>query len=76
MSSLIRDVRDSFKGKGLQFVSISESPNDPKKTVLTYKDASGKTQTREIAMRLSDMEETLAEIDAIDPDDLADYLLK
>jgi hypothetical protein len=75
MSSLMKDVRDSFKSKGLEYVSMTESPKNPKKTVLTYTDGSGKTLTKEIDVPLSDLEETVAEIDAIDPDDLADYLL-
>lgn len=74
MSSLIRDIRDSFKSKGLEYVSIAESP-DPKKTVLTYRDGSGKTLTKEIAIPLSDLEEAVREVDVIDPDGLADYLL-
>ena len=73
--SLIRDIRDAFKTKGLEYVSISESPNNPKKTVLTYKDGSGKTLTKEIGVPLSDLEETLTEVDILDPDDLANYLL-
>ena len=75
MSSLIRDIRDSFKTKGLVYVSITESPTDSKKTVLTYKDGSGKTLTKDISVPLSDLEETLAEVDMLDPDDLANYLL-
>lgn len=75
MSSLIRDIRDSFKTKGLVYVSITESPTDSKKTVLTYKDGSGKTLTKDIGVPLSDLEETLAEVDMLDPDDLANYLL-
>jgi len=75
MSSLLRDIKDSFSGKGLEYVSMVESPSDPKKSILTYKDSSGKRLTKEIAIPLSDLEETVAEIDAIDPDDLADYLL-
>jgi hypothetical protein len=75
MSSLMRDVRDSFKSKGLEYVSMAESPKDSKMTIITYKDASGKTMTKEIAVPLSDLEETVAEIDVIDPDGLADYLL-
>ena len=35
----------------------------------------GKTLTKEIGVPLSDLEETVAEIDVIDPDGLADYLL-
>jgi len=75
LSSLIRDIRDSFKTKGLVYVSITESPTDSKKTVLTYKDGSGKTLTKDIGVPLSDLEETLAEVDMLDPDDLANYLL-
>jgi hypothetical protein len=75
MSSLMRDVRDSFKSKGLEYVSMVESPKDSKKTIITYKDGSGKTMTKEIGVPLSDLEETVAEIDVIDPDGLADYLL-
>jgi hypothetical protein len=73
--SLMRDVKDSFKSKGLEYVSMAESPKDSKKTVITYKDASGKILTKEIGVRLADLEETVAEIDVIDPDGLADYLL-
>jgi hypothetical protein len=75
LSSLIRDIRDAFKSKGLEYVSIAESPTDPKKTVLTYKDGSGKTLTKEIDAPLSEVKENVAEIDIIDPDDLANYLL-
>jgi hypothetical protein len=75
MSSLIRDIRDSFKSKGLEYISVAEAPGDSKKTVLTYKDGSGRILTKEIGISLSDMEETLREIDVIDPDDLANYLL-
>ena len=73
--SLIRDIRDSFKAKGLEYVSMKESSTDPKKTVITYKDASGKTLTKEVAIELSQLEETVSEIDVIDPDDIANYLL-
>ena len=73
--SIVRDIRDSFKAKGLQYVSIEESPKDREKSVLTYKDASGKTQTKEIAIRLDNLEEALREVNIIDPDGLADYLL-
>ena len=75
MSSLIRDIRDAFKSKGLEYVSIAESPGDPKKTVLTYKDGSGKALTKEIGAPLSEVKENVAEIDIVDPDDLANYLL-
>jgi hypothetical protein len=75
LSSLIRDIRDAFKSKGLEYVSIAESATDAKKTVLTYKDGSGKTLTKEIDAPLSEVKENVAEIDIIDPDDLANYLL-
>lgn len=75
MSSLITDIKDSFRSKGLEYVSMVESPTDQKKTILTYKDASGASVLREIAIPLSDLEETVAELDAIDPEDIANYLL-
>jgi hypothetical protein len=75
MPSLITDIRDSFKSKGLEYVSVAEAPKDRTKTVLTYKDASGKTLTKELAIPISEVEEALREVDIIDPDGLADYLL-
>ena len=75
-ASLIEDVRNSFKVKGLEYVSLTESPSDPKKSILTYKDASGKTLTREVALPLSELEDLVDEIEALDPEDLANYLLK
>ncbi len=76
MSSLIKDIRDSFKSKGLEYVSLTESPTDRKKSILTYKDASGKTLTKVISIPLSDLEDTIAEVEAIDPEDLATFLLR
>lgn len=73
--SLSKGIRDSFKAKGLEYVSIEESSKDRDKTVLTYKDSSGKTLTKEIAIRLDNLEDALTEIGIIDPDGLADYLL-
>jgi hypothetical protein len=73
--SLISDIRDSFKAKGLEYISMKESSLDPKKTIITYKDPSGKTLTKEVTIELSQLEETVAEIDVIDPDDIANYLL-
>ncbi|HVC27190.1 MAG TPA: hypothetical protein VND40_03425 [Nitrososphaerales archaeon] len=73
--SLMKEVRDSFRAKGLEYVSIEESSKDRDKTVLTYKDGSGKTLTKEIAIRLDNLEEALREVGIIDPDGLADYLL-
>jgi hypothetical protein len=73
--SLVRDIRDSFKAKGLEYVSIEESPKNRDKTVLTYKDGSGNTMTKEISIRLDNLEEALSEVNIIDPDGLADFLL-
>lgn len=73
--SLVRDIRASFKTKGLEYVSIAESPSNRDKSVLTYKDGAGKTMTKEIAIRLDDLEEAVREVDLIDPDGLADYML-
>lgn len=75
-ASLIEDVRSSFKRRGLEYLSLAESDKDPQKSVLRYKDASGKSLTKEVPIPLSDLEDTIAEIEALDPDDLADYLLK
>jgi hypothetical protein len=68
-------IRDSFKAKGLEYISIEESAKDRDKSVLTYKDGSGKTLTKEIAIRLDNLEEALREVGILDPDGLADYLL-
>jgi hypothetical protein len=73
--SLMKGLRDSFKAKGLEYVSVEESSKDRDKSVLTYKDGSGKTLTKEISIRLDDLEEALREVGIIDPDGLADYLL-
>ena len=74
--STIEEVRNSFKGKGLEFVSLSESSSDPKKSVLEYKDSSGKTLRKDVPLPLSELEDVVGEIAALDPEDLADYLLK
>ena len=76
MSSLIEVIRDSFRSKGLEYVSLTESAANPKKSVLTYRDSSGRTLTKEVSLPLSELEDMVAEIEALDPDDLADYLLK
>jgi hypothetical protein len=73
--SLMNEVREAFKAKGLTYVSIEESTNDREKSLLTYKDASGKTLTKEISIRLDNLQEALREVGIIDPDGLADYLL-
>ena len=74
--SLIEDVRNSFKAKGLQFVSLSSSNENEEKTTLTYADATGKTIHKTIDIRLEELEDTLASLDVMDPDDLADFLLR
>jgi len=71
----MRDIRDSFKAKGLEYVSIQEATPNREKSLLTYKDSTGKSLTKEIAIRLDDLQEALREVDIIDPDGLADYLL-
>lgn len=75
-ASLIKDVRDSFKSKGLEFVSLSESTANPKRSVLRYMDPSGKAVTKELPLPLSELEDVVDEIEALDPEELADYLLK
>ena len=73
--SLIEDVRAAFKAKGLTFVSIAESTSDSEKTVLTYKDAGGNIVTRDVDIRLSELEDTVAALAGLDPEDLANFLL-
>ena len=75
-SSFIETVRSAFKSKGMEYISLAESTTNPKKSVLMYKDSSGKTLTKEVALPLSELEDMVEEIEALDPDDLADYLLK
>lgn len=70
---MIGDVRDSFKAKGLEFVSLTDAGNN--RSRLTYKDGS-KVITKEFGIPISELEDTVEEIDVMDPDDLADYLLK
>lgn len=74
MPQLIRDVKDSFKAKGLEYVSLTEA-RDPKRSVLTYKDASGATLAKEIPIPISDLKEAVTGMDAMNPAGLADYLL-
>ncbi len=70
------DIADSFQKKGLRFVSLNESTQNPERTTLVYIDGSGKKVSKEIDIRLSELEDTVSAIDVIDPEDLADYLLK
>lgn len=74
--SMMDDVKEAFAKKGLEFVSLTESSEDPDKSILTYKDASGTTTSRQVPIRLSDLEETVVTVDIVDPMDLANFLLK
>jgi hypothetical protein len=73
--SLVEDVRASFQAKGLTFVSLTESKEDPGKTTLTYRDGAGKTVHKEVKIRLEELENTVAALDRMDPADLANFLL-
>ena len=70
------DIANSFQKKGFTFVSLNESTENPDHTTLVYIDRAGKTVTKEIQIRLSELEDTVNAIDVIDPEDLADYLLQ
>jgi hypothetical protein len=74
--ALVQDVRDAFRAKGLDFVSLAESSQDREKTTLTYVDGSGKTVHKELAIRLGELEDTIAALDGMDPEDLANFLLE
>lgn len=77
LMTLRGDIAESFQKKGLTFVSLNESDRDPEtKTTLVYIDAGGKTVSKDIEIRLSELEDTVSAIDVIDPEDLADFLLK
>jgi len=69
---LIADVRDSFRAKNLEFVSLTDAGNNASR--LTYKEGE-KVVTKVIGIPLSELEDTVEELDVMDPDDLADYLL-
>jgi hypothetical protein len=73
--ALIQDIQASFKAKGLQYVSMSESTKDRQKTVITYKDSAGKTLTKDRDIELEQLKEDVAEVDIIDPDGLCDFIL-
>jgi hypothetical protein len=70
------DIAESFQKKGLRFESLNESTADPERTTLVYIEASGKRVSKEIDIRLSELEDTVSAIDIIDPEDLAEFLLK
>ncbi len=73
--SLMEDIRDSFKRKGLEFVSITEAADERDKSMLTYKDVSERVITRMVDIRLDDLEEVVEAVYNVDPTDLANYLL-
>jgi len=73
--SLVEDVRAAFQAKGLNFVSLTESKEDPQSTTLTYTDGYGKTVRKEVKIRLEELENTIAVLDGMDPADLANFLL-
>ena len=69
---LILDVRESFRAKGLEFVSLTDAGNN--RSRLTYKEGE-KFVAREIGIPLEELEDTVEELDVMDPDDLAEFLL-
>ena len=73
--SLMEDIKDSFKKKGLEFVSITEAADDRDKSILTYRDASEAVVTRRVDIRIDDLEEAVEAVYNVDPTDLANYLL-
>lgn len=73
---LFEDVRASFQAKGLTFVSVAESEEDDQKTTLTYKDGSGRIIRKEVPIRLEELEDTVAALDTVDSEDLANFLLR
>jgi len=70
------DITSEFEKKGLKFVSLNESSVDPQKSTLLYIDSTGKTVGKEINIRISELEDTLTALEVMDPEDLADFLLK
>lgn len=70
------DVTVGFEKKGLTFVSLNESLIDPQKSTLIYIDRSGRTVNKEIDMRISQLEDTMTVLEVMDPEDLANFLLK
>lgn len=73
--TLREDIADSFTAKGLKFVSLNESATNPQGSTLVYEDGSGKSISKEIGLRLSELEDTVEALDAIDPADIANFLL-
>lgn len=72
---LREDIAEGFEKKGLKFVSLNESKADSQKTTLLYLDGSGKSVSKEINIRLSELEDTLTVLEAMDPEDMASFLL-
>ena len=70
------DIGASFTAKGLKFVSLNESTTNPQGSTLVYEDGSGKSISKEIAIRLPELEDTVEALGIIDPDDIASFLLQ
>jgi hypothetical protein len=74
--SLRQDIAESFQKKGLEFISLNESTLNPERTTLVYVDKTGNKVSKEIEIRLSELEDTVEALDVIDPEDIAEFLLK
>ena len=70
------DIIAAFEKRGLKFVSLKESALDPQKSTLVYIDSAGKSMSKEINTRISELEDTMTVLEVMDPEDLANFLLK
>jgi nucleoside diphosphate kinase len=70
------DITAAFEKRGLKFVSLKESALDPQKSTLVYIDSTGKSMSKEINTRISELEDTMTVLEVMDPEDLANFLLK
>jgi hypothetical protein len=70
------DIAASFEAKGLKFVSLNDSATNPQGSTLVYTDSSGNKVAKEIKIRLSELEDTVSALDAMDPEDIANFLLQ
>jgi nucleoside diphosphate kinase len=70
------DITAGFEKKGLKFVSLKESAIDPQKSTLVYIDSAGKSVSKEINTRISELEDTMTVLEVMDPEDVANFLLK
>lgn len=59
----------------MEFVSLGEATDNPDRSVLTFKDASGAVVTRMVDIRLQDLESAVVAVDNVDSKDLAAFLL-